>query len=224
MTLRNLSIVIPLGPDEDQLPQLLDDLKDLSKEIEIILVSCIENIEQALPQNNIKYISSVQGRACQMNAGARVSQREFIWFLHADSRVMAQTLNALENSIKTAPDAVHFFRLKFKGDGPRLMVLNEWGGWFRSEVLGVPFGDQGFCLRKNIFDKIGGFPEEAPYGEDHLLVWHARQAGVKLRCTGGALLTSARKYRQGGWIALTIKYQYLWLKQALPELWKLIRF
>ncbi|NOZ42190.1 MAG: glycosyl transferase family 2, partial [Alphaproteobacteria bacterium] len=58
---------------------------------------------------------------------------------------------------------------------------------------------------------------------DHLLVWHARQAGIPLHCTGVALITSARKYRQYGWGRLTINYQLLWLRQALPELLRLIR-
>ena len=104
------------------------------------------------------------------------------------------------------------------------MQLNEWGAWFRSQVLGIPFGDQGFCLHRKLYEQIGKFPESAEYGEDHLLVWHARQAGIKLRCTGSALTTSARKYKHHGWGALTLKFQFLWIKQALPELWKLKGF
>jgi len=233
MTLRNLSIIIPLGPEEDQLAELLGDLALFAQETEIILVSCGDGplpelsskrseLSYKLP-DNMTYITSPQGRAIQQNAGARAATGDFLWFLHADSRVTKQALLALSISLQQAPDALHYFHLKFKKDGPAGMWLNEWGARFRSQILGLPFGDQGFCLRKDNFITIGGFPEDVAYGEDHVLVWHLRQAGLKLRGTGAALPTSARKYVTHGWGALTFKYQWRWMVQAFPEFIKFIR-
>lgn len=220
MTLAAVSIIIPLGPDEDQLAPLLADLAAFAPEAEIILVSCAEPVACA---PHIRQITAKQGRASQQNAGAEAARRDFLWFLHADSRLSQKGVTALEEALKVAPKALHYFHLKFRNDGPRGMGLNEWGARFRSQILGVPFGDQGFCLRAENFNRIGRFPEDVAYGEDHLLVWHARQAGVKLRCVGVALETSARKYSAHGWGALTLKYQYYWVRQALPEVWRLIR-
>jgi len=84
-------------------------------------------------------------------------------------------------------------------------------------LLGVPFGDQGFCVTKKKYNLIGGFLETAPYGEDHLFVWHAKQRGIRIRSTNAALKTSARKYRQSGWFTTTLLYYQLWTKQASPE-------
>ncbi len=219
--MKNISIIIPLGPDEDQVTELLDDLTALPAETEIIIVSCGE-VKQT-GETRHRWITSAQGRAIQQNTGAKAAKGKFLWFLHADSRVTVKGLDALEASVQAFPDALHYFHLKFKNDGPRATRLNEWGAWVRSEFLGLPFGDQGFCLSKENFAKIGGFPEHAPYGEDHLLVWYARQAGIKLRCCGAELITSARKYRTHGWGSLTLKYQWLWIKQAAPELYRLVR-
>jgi len=227
-TLKNATIIIPLGPDEDQLPALLSDLTQLPRETEIILVTCGDMVDNhpmvagSLMIDRVRWIRSDQGRAQQQNAGAKVANRDFLWFLHADSRVTPENLHALETSLQKSPDALHYFHLKFKSDGPRGVVLNEWGTRFRSQVLGIPWGDQGFCLARKIFERIGRFPEDVPYGEDHLLIWHARQAGIRLRCTGDALVTSARKYHRHGWVSLTWKYQMLWIKQALPEVYKLL--
>lgn len=221
MTLQDVSIIIPLGPHEDQWAALLDDLSVLSGDVEIIIVSCDGAAERQ--EKNRHWISSPPGRAVQQNAGAKVARGKFLWFLHGDSRVTPQGAAALDRSLQVAPDALHFFRLKFIADGPGAMWLNEWGVRFRAEILKIPFGDQGFCLRRETFNHMGGFPEDVAYGEDHLLVWHARQAGIKIRCVGAILQTSARKYRARGWGALTVKYQILWIKQALPEVWKLIR-
>lgn len=220
--MKNISIIIPLGPDEDQVGQLLDDLSALPEETEIIIVSCGDK-QKTTFEHHVRLITSAQGRAIQQNMGAKAAKHDFLWFLHADSRVTAQVFAALEDSVQKAPNALHYFHLKFKDDGPGGMWLNEWGARFRSQILGIPFGDQAFCLSRDNFTKIGGFPEDAPYGEDHLLVWHWRQAGLKLRCTGVALETSARKYSQHGWGALMVKYQWLWMRQALPEIVRLVR-
>lgn len=231
MSVKKLSIIIPVGPDEDQLHGLLDDLVVLPEETEIILVTAEEYefhhtqlVEREHPlRHRIRRVQASPGRASQQNAGAAAAQHEYLWFLHADSRVKPECLTAIEAALATAPDALHYFCLAFIDDGPRLIRLNEWGARLRSQILGLPFGDQGFCLHRDQFARIGGFPEHAPYGEDHLLIWHARQAGIRLRCTGTELQTSARKYREKGWLALTLRYQFLWIKQALPEGYKLIR-
>ncbi|VAW04833.1 hypothetical protein MNBD_ALPHA01-1586 [hydrothermal vent metagenome] len=220
MNLDNISVIIPFGPAEDQLARLLDDLEILGPQVEIIIVTCDD---RQIENPRIHQIHSGQGRAIQQNAGAGAAGSEFLWFLHADSRITLPMLTALQAAVKAAPDALHYFNLKFAGDGPPLMLLNEWGAWFRSHILKIPFGDQGFCLRKSHFLAVGGFPEDVPYGEDHLLVWHLRRAGHNVRCVGVALPTSARKYRAYGWAALTLKYQWLWLRQALPQLYKLLK-
>ena len=74
-----------------------------------------------------------------------------------------------------------------------------------------------------MFFSLGGFPEDAPYGEDHLLAWRAHQQGVPLRCTGARLRTSARKYGERGWLRTTARHVYLTYRQALPEAARLWR-
>jgi GT2 family glycosyltransferase len=87
----------------------------------------------------------------------------------------------------------------------------------------MPFGDQGFCLRREIWERLGGFDTHASYGEDHLFVWKARRAGVPLRPTGGTLRTSARKYQERGWLRTTARHLHLTATQAFPEWLKLVR-
>lgn len=218
--LDNISIIIPLGAGEDQHHGLIDDLRALcGRGPEIILVPCGGDADGS---DGVRVIPSPPGRARQQNCGARAAGRDFLWFLHADSTVTDKGIRALEAAVKEAPDSLHYFHLKFAADGAGWLWLNEWGARFRSAILGLPFGDQGFCLSRDNFARLGGFPEQVAYGEDHLLVWHARQAGITLRPTGVALTTSARKYRRLGWGRLTVKYQLLWIRQAWPEFRRLI--
>src|SRR3989338_879848 len=200
ITFKDISIIIPVGPGENALEALLKDLRPIEKEAELIVVRGAS-------------------RPKQLNDGVRKATRDFLWFLHADSRLAPKTLGALLKSLGNDPHALHYFNLRFLPDGPPLMFINEIGCWIRSRILGVPFGDQGFAVSKEIFETMGGFPENVPYGEDHLFVWRARQKGVPLLCTGASLFTSARPYAKAGWAKLTWNYARGWTRQAWPE-WK----
>ena len=165
---------------------------------------------------------SVQGRAAQMNAGAKQAKGEFLWFLHSDSKFADDTFSELQKAIAKYPDKLHYFKLSFY-DGDWRMRITEIFANLRAKFLGIPFGDQGFCISKKNFETLDGYSETAPYGEDHLLVWKAKQSGIKLNKVGAILYTSARKYKRLGWLKVSIIHQYLWIKQAIPEAIKLMR-
>lgn len=199
-----LSIIIPLAPDETQQQQLLADLATNSLQAEIIQ-------------------TSEENRATSLNLGAKQAMGQWLWFLHADSRINQDNLRALENSLNQDQDslALHYFDLGFKDSGP-LLNSTALGATLRSRLLGCPYGDQGFCISKQLFLDLGGFPENRLYGEDLLLVWRAHQTGVPLQRIPSTLFTSARKYRQQGWLKVTLLHQWYWLRLSLPELFKLV--
>nr|WP_158651850.1 hypothetical protein [Marinobacterium profundum] len=132
-------------------------------------------------------------------------------------------IHALEQGLASKPDALHYFQLAFAGDGAGPMAFNAKGANLRSNWLGIPFGDQGLCLSAASFRALGGYCEKVSYGEDHLLVWHARQLGLKLNGLDAELCTSARKYDQQGWWRLTLLYQWRWIRQAWPQYVRLLR-
>jgi len=227
-----LSVIIPVGPDETGLSQaLLADLQYLPADSEILFgcttaqkpFSEVESVLKALQGYKVQFLYAATGRAQQMNSGAAAASGEYLWFLHLDSRFDPSLITQLMRNIETYPQALHYCWLKFMADGPRLMFLNGWGANLRSMLFGTPFGDQGFVLSRQLFERLGGYSETVSCGEDHLLVWQARQQGVKLKCCYRPLLTSARKYRSQGWLSLTCRYQRLWLQQAWPQFKQLVR-
>ena len=228
--LNDLAVIIPVGPTEDALQALLLDLAYLPHAAEIIVVGAMPEPEAFLKsadsfneRHAITWVMAPKGRARQLNHGVRTTAKKLLWFLHADSRVGSEAIDALEMSVNTLQEALHYFDLLFLDDGPGLTRINTMGVWLRSHWIGLPFGDQGFCIPRHLFERMGGFDEHAPYGEDHLLVWAAHQLGVPLRCTGAAIRTSARRYREHGWSRTTTRNVILTVKQALPELAKLLR-
>ncbi len=225
-----LSVIIPLGPAETDLGRLQGDLQLLPADTEILLVCCPDNapfpnhqqISERLSRFSLRWLVSDTGRAKQMNCGSAEASGAFLWFLHADSGFDPLLLSGLLSNLNRLPQGFHYSPLAFAKDGPGLMALNQWGANLRSRWLGVPFGDQGFCLSQKNVQRLGGYSEQACYGEDHLFLWKSRQHGLPLCCGDQPLQTSARKYRRQGWGKLTLRYQFLWLRQALPQWWRCV--
>jgi len=227
-----VSVIIPVLPTEVAWARLLPDLARLPLGSEVILVGPAAPTGRPVPaptdvldgtRLRLSFVRSEKGRGRQMNTAAKCARGEFLWFLHADSHVPAQGIDALLTALHTHPNVLHYFDLAFAPDGPPLMALNALGGWFRSRALGLPFGDQGLCLKAKTFATLGGYDEDRRYGEDHDLVWRARKADVSARSVGAPLATSARKYAERGWVPTTAKHLYLTYKQALPEFLELSR-
>ncbi len=225
-----LSVVIPVAEGDSAWKELLPDLVSLTAEDEIIVSSkrsLKEKLRNEAEKNALScavhWAPSTVGRAKQLNTGARWAKSDFFWFLHCDSKIPNGAIEKLKKSIEKSPRAIHFFNLKFLSDGPSLMATNGCGVWLRSRILRLPFGDQGYCLHRDVFAQLGGFCEKATYGEDHLLIWRAHQNKVKLCCVGAPLYTSARRYRAHGWLKTTTRHLALTVRQATPELVRLIK-
>jgi len=182
--LDNVTIIIPVAPEEEAHKLLIDCLSQTNAEI---------------------IISSKNGRAKSMNDGANKATKEFLWFLHADTFVTTQNMHALDKALKIKPQAMHYFKLKFKSFG--LVVLNAWGANIRSALFNLPYGDQGLCLSKEDFNDMGGFDEKIALGEDLLLVRKAKKNNIAFNRVPSTLITSARTYEKKGWLKTTMLYQ-----------------
>lgn len=219
--LARLTVVVPVGPGDAMSPVLAMQLDALPRAAEVVLVDAdtarasLDPVGAARHGPRWRCIATPPGRAAQQNAGAAAGTGAWIWFLHADSQLADGTLPALAAFVARDEQALGYFDLQFLGDGPALMRLNVLGVRIRSAWLGLPFGDQGLVLPRAVFDRLGGFDCSVSRGEDHDLVWRARRAGVPLRSVGAPLYTSARKYAERGWWAMTT--------QHLRETWEQAR-
>lgn len=212
-----LSVIIPVGPGDRAWTRLLPSLvPQLGVGTELIITATDPTPDGVPP--GVRWIVGPPGRAAQQNLAAALARGRWLWFLHADSSLPPHAVRRLCAALEAQPAALCYFDLEFE-DGPRLMLLNEWGVRIRSRLLGMPFGDQGLALGKQEFEALGGFSLGAPYGEDHLLVWTARRHGMRLVPVGSRLGTSARAYREGGWGRTTARRLGLTVRQALPEAW-----
>lgn len=227
-----LSIITSLKPNEIIDPVLKENLIDFAMkakdqyDLEWLLVSADQKTlalngpsdDEPSGVMTVKKIWGGHSRASCMNLGAEKALGDLLWFLHADSSFSERAIEKFLQK-KDFENKIYYFHLKFS-QGPPAMKLNEWGVRFRCRFLKTPFGDQGLSMSKLTFLKLGGYDENAPYGEDHLLIRKAWKLKIDIEPLGESLVTSPRKYQENGWFKTTVTHQYLWYKQILSQRFK----
>ena len=213
------AVIVPLAPGESEWAGLLADFPPTPEGWRIALASGETAPSDFAAAPNVAWLRCEKnGRAAQMNQAAKETGAEFLWFVHADARPDGGAVDALRESVLNHPEALHYFPLRFRDGGGRMRV-NEFGARIRCALFRNPWGDQSLCVSRATFEKIGGYPEDAPYGEDNVFALRARRMGVPLRKVNAQATTSARGYGAGfgDWIRTTARYQRLWIRQALRE-------
>ena len=198
-----LGIVIPALDEAETLPGLLSDLSRLTLEHIVTVVdggSRDETVSVARA-GGAHVMRGRRGRARQMNAGAEWVPARWLLFLHADSRLGEEALQAIEAHVREdGPKAAHF-GLSIS-HGHFFYRLIEVGQRIRERRLGLVYGDQGLLIRRDLFHAIGPYPDE-PLMEDVTLSRRLLHAGRLLRFPA-AVSTSPRRYEEegriGGWV------------------------
>lgn len=199
-----LSIIIPLAPGHRPEPGLTA-LAHGRDDVETI-ISAGDPAAAGTP-GQVHWITGSAGRGVQLNRGARHARGRWLWFVHADCRPETGALAAVIRFVADDDEAIGYCRLRFRNDGPRLARLNAVGANLRSRAFGMPYGDQGLCVPAAAFARLGGFREDLERGEDLDFVVRARRAGLAVRPMGTRLETSARRYRDRGWLKTTLEHQ-----------------
>jgi len=154
----NFSIIIPTLDESSKIEHCLLALQPLRPESEIIIVdggskdNTVE-LSQALAD---KVITSTKGRARQMNAGAQQATGKMLVFLHADTLLPDNALDL----INQAGNNWGRFDIKLLGKPFMLKVVASFMNW-RSRLTGIATGDQVIFISKQLFDKVGGYPDIA---------------------------------------------------------------
>ena len=194
-SLSKVSVIIPVWHQETELNTLLKDLEN----------TCAEII-----------LSEEGSRAKSLNTGAAKATRNFLWFIHADSRITDENIQSLNDSLLKFPDALHYFKLKFAEGG--LSSINASGANLRSNLFDLPYGDQALCISKQQFEAIGAYPEDTPYGEDLLFVRLAKKHKINIVEVPSFLISSARKYNSKGWVKTSLLHWYIMFKLLFKNL------
>ena len=198
ITLERVSIIIPALNEGESILSLLHLLQSFRRGgHELILVdggSRDQTLALARPLVD-RVISSPRGRAVQMNTGALRANGDVLWFLHADSRVSVTAIDALLSALAEEHRCWGRFDVALSGRRRLLRVVEFMMNW-RSRLTGIATGDQGIFMRRQTFERIGGFPE-IELMED-VAISRRLKALAHPCCLSNRILVSSRRWDRNG--------------------------
>ncbi|MCJ8500380.1 TIGR04283 family arsenosugar biosynthesis glycosyltransferase [Desulfatitalea alkaliphila] len=146
-------------------------------------------------------ITAEPGRAVQQNAGAHLAKGSALLFLHADTRLPGDFGARVFECLLDPAVVLGAFHFQTDWDHWAMHAIARLTN-ARSRRLKLPYGDQGFFLRKRVFDRVGGFPM-VPIAEDLLLARRLAPSG-RIALAPGAAVTSSRRWRRRGIVRTTL--------------------
>ena len=193
-----ISVVIPVLDEEGELGAALAAVaeQDAAHETVVADGGSRDRTREVAEKHGARVVVSERGRARQMNAGAALAGGDVLLFLHADTRLPAGGLAAVAR-VMAATDAPGGGFLKRYDRGGRFLrlaerILNDWRTRRRHRLVGT----QAMFVRRELFERWGGFPDW-PFLEDVELSDRLRRAG-RPAVVPLAVTASARRYRQRG--------------------------
>lgn len=148
-----------------------------------------------------------RGRARQMNAGAKQAQGDVLLFLHADTRLPGSGVERIASAVSQGATWGRF-DVRIEGRSPMLYVVAALMNT-RSRLTGIATGDQAMFVRRDLFERIGGFPDQ-PLMEDVELSRRLR-ARAAPACLHERVVTSGRRWESRGvWRTIVLMWRLRW--------------
>jgi rSAM/selenodomain-associated transferase 2 len=195
-----VSLIVPVRHDTAGLAALLASLPpDPGVQVIVSSTGGVDSAQAALrvARPDVAWLDGPPGRALQMNRGAAAADGDWLWFVHADSRLPAGWRAAFEALDGDASVAGGSFAFRLDSTAWQARWL-ERGVALRVKLFGLPYGDQGLFVRRALFQRMGGYAPW-PLMEDVDFVRRLARLG-RLRHLSLGLVTSARRWEREGWL------------------------
>ncbi len=190
------SIIIPALNEEKTIQSCLIPLQTLRSQCEIIIVDggSTDNTAQLAAALADQVLGSEQGRARQMNTGARRACGDVLMFLHADTLLPDHALALIAQRI-TKNQVWGRFDIRLRGRHYLLKIIARMMNW-RSRLTGIATGDQVIFVTGQAFAKVGQYPEIALM-EDIALSKALKKISPPI-CLRAMVTSSARRWEHNG--------------------------
>lgn len=156
-----------------------------------------------------KLLAGSRGRARQMNAGASQASGDALAFVHADTIVLATFARDIAAALANGRVAGGRFDVAFDVRDRALDVIAAMIS-LRSRIARSATGDQAIFVRREVFERLGGYAD-IELCEDVDFARRMRRAGGVV-CLRSRVITSSRRWRHDGIVRTIVK---MWIIKSL---------
>lgn len=165
----SISAVVPVLDESARIGARLARLRATPGVDEVVVVdggSRDGTVAAARAVDGVRVLAARRGRGTQMNAGARVTRGDVLWFVHADVATPLDAAAWIARALAPADVVGGAFRIRTVADaGPAWLAPLLRLADVRSRLSALPYGDQALFVRRAAFERVGGFPDQ-PLMED----------------------------------------------------------
>lgn len=197
-----ISVVIPVLNEADRIADTIEKTRQ-SGPCEIVVVDggSTDGTLEAATGADLCLVAP-RGRASQQNLGAQASRGEALLFLHADCWPEPGCIHAIRQTLTDDRCIGGCFRQRIDAQGSGYRLL-EAGNTARVRLLRWAYGDQGIFVRRQVFERLGGFPS-IDLMEDLYFMKRLKREGT-FRVLDHRLHVSPRRWQQQGLLRQTLR-------------------
>jgi rSAM/selenodomain-associated transferase 2 len=196
-----ISVIIPTLNEEKVLASTLVHTSSLHLD-EIVIVDG-GSTDRTVPMArafcervpNAQLVLALQGRARQMNEGAKASRGEILLFLHADTKLPGTAKLDIEKAMADETVVGGRFDVDFDRGTLWSSVIGDLMNR-RSRWSGIATGDQAIFVRRRVFEQLGGFAA-IPLMEDVDFSRRLKRTG-RTAALRSRVVTSFRRWETNG--------------------------
>lgn len=195
-----LTIIIPALNASASLGMCLAEIEGASEIIVVDGGSTDHSVDIAR-RGGARVIIAPCGRGQQLRAGGLAAQGDWLLFLHADTRLGPDWQAAITAHVSSTPECAGYFKLRLD-DGAWQARVVEFAVASRVALFGLPYGDQGLLISRELYDEVGGYMPIVLMEDVDIAGRIGPRRLVRLNSTA---LTSAERWRRDGWLRRSLR-------------------
>jgi rSAM/selenodomain-associated transferase 2 len=213
-----LSVIIPTFNEAEHTARAIDSAQDCgAAEVIVVDGGSSDDTPSIAQRQGARVLHAARGRAAQQNAGASHAQGDHLLFLHADNWLDRACGQQIRSAMAAGGFGVAAFRQHIEASGWTYRLI-ERGNAVRIRWLRLPYGDQAILIRRELFERVGGFPD-VKLLEDVMLMRKVRTISRPMLLPG-PVHVSPRRWQTRGPLRQTLRNWTLlaaWRIGAKPE-------
>lgn len=192
-----ISVIIPTYNEELSIAKTLEALSRLINISEVIVVDggssdltakFVKNYTQV---KNLRLVQMDEpNRGKQLHEGTKYAKGDIFWFVHADTRPQQGCGRQIKGVMKYSAVVGGNFEVIFEGQSRAAKFMTWLYPYLRS--WGLVYGDSAFFIRREVYEKIGGFKSIGAF--EDLDMYHRLRKQGRFYHLSQSVTSSARRF------------------------------